>query len=72
MNPALAAKYDIIVAEADNNVRTKLIEDVVTETGEDSPFIVYAQYPKYIAASSLIKGVEYSNLYRLDLAAISK
>jgi len=72
MNPALAAMYDTIVAETDNNVRTKLIEDVVTETGEDSPFIVYAQYPKYIAASSMLEGVEYSNLYRLDLAAISK
>ena len=64
--------YDTIVAETDNNVRTGFIEDVVTETGEDSPFIVYAQYPKYIAASSMLKGVEYSNLYRLDLAEISK
>ncbi|MDA3957283.1 ABC transporter substrate-binding protein [Oceanispirochaeta sp.] len=72
MNPDLAGMYDKIVAEADLKTRTKMIKDVVTETGADSPFIVYAQYPKYIAASSALKGVNYSNLYRLDLAAVTK
>jgi len=72
MNPPLAGMYNKIIGEADLKTRTGLLEDVVTETGMDSPFIVYAQYPKYIAASKALKGVEYSNLYRLDLAAISK
>ncbi len=72
MAPELAGKYDLILAETDNEKREKMIEDVVTQTGEDSPFVVYAQYPKYIAASSELKGVTYSNVYRLDLATISK
>ena len=72
MNPKLAAMYDAIVAETNPDTRKGLIEDVVTETGMDAPFIVYAQYPKYIAAASYLKGVEYSNIYRLDLSTISK
>ncbi|MCK5672144.1 MAG: hypothetical protein KAH95_02145, partial [Spirochaetales bacterium] len=72
MNPELAAMYDTIVAESNPDIRKGLIEDVVTEAGMDSPFIVYAQYPKYIAAASYLKGVEYSNIYRLDLTTISK
>lgn len=72
MNPGLASMYDAIVAETDNETRIGLIEKIVTETGKDSPFIVYAQYPKYIAAASSLKGVEYSNLYRLDLTTISR
>ncbi len=72
MDSELAGKYDLILAETDTAKRTKMIEDVVTQTGADSPFVVYAQYPKYIAASSELKGVKYSNVYRLDLTAISK
>lgn len=70
--PELAATYDKIVAETDNNVRKKMIEDVVSQTAKDSPFVVYAQYPKYIAASKALKNIEYSNIYRLDLAVVSK
>jgi peptide/nickel transport system substrate-binding protein len=70
--PELAATYVTITAETDNDARKKMIEDVVTKTAEDSPFVVYAQYPKYIAASKTLKNVEYSNIYRLDLAAVSK
>lgn len=72
MAPELAAQYDLILAETNNEKRKKMIEDVVTQTGTDSPFVVYAQYPKFIAASSELKGVTYSNVYRLDLTAISK
>lgn len=71
-SPELAATYAGITAETDNNVRKKMIEDVVSKTAEDSPFVVYAQYPKYIAASKALKNIEYSNIYRLDLAVISK
>jgi len=70
--PKLAATYDKIVAETDNKVRKKMLEDVVSKTAKDSPFVVYAQYPKYIAASKALKNIEYSNIYRLDLAVISK
>ncbi len=72
ISPELAASYVSITAETDNDVRKKMIEDVVTKTAEDSPFVVYAQYPKYIAASKDLKNIEYSNIYRLDLAAVSK
>ncbi len=70
--PELAASYDKIVAETDNDVRKRMIEDVVTQTALDSPFVVYAQYPKYIAASKSLKNIEYSNIYRLDLAVVRK
>lgn len=72
MNQNLADSYADIVSETDNSVRESKIEAIVTETGEDSPFIVYAQYPKHIAASTALKNVEYSNIYRLDLAAVVK
>jgi peptide/nickel transport system substrate-binding protein len=71
-NPELAAMFNKIIGEPDNVKRAALLAEVQTATAEDSPFIVYAQYPKYIVASKSVAKVEYSNIYRLDLAAVVK
>lgn len=71
-NPELAAMFNKIIGEPDNVKRAALLAEVQTATAEDSPFIVYAQYPKYIVASKSVANVEYSNIYRLDLAAVAK
>lgn len=67
MNPELAAMHGKILEETDNEARAKLLEKVQEITAEDSPFIVHAQYPKFIVASKDVKNVEYSNVYRMDL-----
>ena len=72
MNPELAGMFNKIIGEPDLAKRAALIEEVQRATAEDSPFIVYAQYPKYIVASNKVSNVEYSNIYRLDLAAVGK
>jgi peptide/nickel transport system substrate-binding protein len=71
-NPELAAMFNKIIGEPDNVKRAALLAEVQTATAENSPFIVYAQYPKYIVASKSVAKVEYSNIYRLDLAAVVK
>ncbi len=72
MNPELAGMFNKIIGEPDLAKRAALIEEVQRATAEDSPFIVYAQYPKYIVASNKVSNVEYSNIYRLDLVAVGK
>jgi peptide/nickel transport system substrate-binding protein len=70
MNPELAAMYDKIVQEPDDAKRASLLGEVQEITTVESPFVVYAQYPKYIVASDKLQNVEYSNVYRLDLVAV--
>ena len=70
MNPELAAMYDQIVQEPDDAKRAELLGQVQEITTVESPFVVYAQYPKYIVASDKLDNVEYSNVYRLDLVAV--
>lgn len=71
MNPELAAMYDQIVQEPDDAKRAELLGEVQEITMVESPFIVYAQYPKYIVTSNKVTNVEYSNVYRLDLTAVT-
>lgn len=67
MNPELAAMHEEVLLEIDNDKRAELYEEIQELTAEDSPFIVHAQYPKFIAASKDVENVEYSNVYRMDL-----
>ncbi|MBN2286416.1 MAG: ABC transporter substrate-binding protein [Tissierellales bacterium] len=72
LNPELAAMHEQIIRETDEAKRAELLGQVQMLTAENSPFIVYAQYPKYIVASKDVLNVEYSNVYRMDLTQLKK
>ena len=72
MNPDLAAMHGRIIGETDLVERASLLEEVQEITAENSPFVVYAQYPKYIVSSQDVKNIEYSNVYRLDLTTLEE
>jgi peptide/nickel transport system substrate-binding protein len=71
MNPELAGMFDRIVQEPNDVKRAELLGEVQKITMVDSPFVVYAQYPKYIVTSDKVINVEYSNVYRLDLTQVA-
>lgn len=71
MNPELADMYQAAMVATDNDVRTKVLEDIQDAMYEDGPFIMVAQAPSHIGYNTRLDGVAISDPYALDLTLIN-
>ncbi|MEG1500487.1 MAG: ABC transporter substrate-binding protein, partial [Clostridiales bacterium] len=71
MAPDLAAYYTKITGAKDNAAKEAALKEMQELSADNMPFIPYAQYPKNIAVKKGLQGVEFSNVYRLDLSKLA-
>ena len=70
MNPTLAELGQKAIVEIDQAKRAELLEEIQVIMSTDSPFIPLAQFPRWIAAKTGLKGTEHTDAYRTDLRRI--
>ena len=66
-NPKLVQLGKAALIENDDKSRAAIIEEIQEIMAEDSPFATLVQYPKQIAFKKGLKGVEYSDCYKIEV-----
>jgi len=72
MNPELADLGAAASAEPDNAAREALLNQIQEEMAGEGPFTVLSQFDTRYAVRNGITGVDYNNLYKLDLRLVTE
>lgn len=70
-NPKLAQLGKTALIEANNKKRAEILGEIQKIMAEDSPYANIVQYPIQIAIRKGLKGLEYSDSYRVELYKLS-
>jgi len=70
-NPKLAQLGKSALIETDDTSRAAIIKEIQEIMAEDSPFAVLVQFPKQLAIKKGLKGVDYSDSYKIEVYNLS-